>query len=360
MKYIPYKHKLISITAETGTGKSGLMTYLAHLADNDKERTRLASIRVKALNKGGLSGLTLPFTLILSDFDITLKRISRHSISLDPFRMQVANEIEQHDLYCPYSVLFVDEPYKYWGNRESSKFPERVESWFFTHRHKRLSVFLSFQDKEGIDKKIRTNLHEYWHIEKQQIKYSLFKHENNAEIAKTVRSIRQVKWVVWQYKHKDYSLYLKDYEPLRWWQKFHYYWKIYNPLMLFPFIFIDYAQKVKLKAEIKQELKDRKRVVRKVFKCNYDIFKYYNSFEFEPMDYQNLYNKGIPITEHLKTVDYLKTEHSAISPDLKGFAKFGTTYRWNRPETFTKESTARKAKRRLEKETKGTSNRGAG
>lgn len=172
MRYIPYKHKLISITAETGAGKSGLMTYLAHLADRDKERMRLARIRVKTLKKGGLSGLTLPFTLILSDFDIKLKRIPRHSISLDPFKMQVANEIDKHDLYCPYSVLFIDEPYKYWGNRESSKFPERVESWFFTHRHKRLSVFLSFQDKEGIDKKIRTNLHAYWHIEKQQIKYS--------------------------------------------------------------------------------------------------------------------------------------------------------------------------------------------
>lgn len=152
---------------------------------------------------------------------------------------------------------------------------------------------------------------------------------------------------------------MKDYEPLRWWQKLSYLWKLYNPLMLFPFVFIDYAQKNRLKSEIKQELKDRQRVTRKVFKCNYDIFKYYNSFEFEPMDYQNLYNKEISATEHLKTVNYLQTEHTEISDDLKGFAKFGSHYRWNRPETFTKESSARKAKRRLAKETKGTPNRNA-
>lgn len=340
-----FKHELVCVTAKTGSGKSVLQSHLANVYHADMKRRKMAEQEIINLNKGGFNKLRLPETLVYSDTGILL-RGEKDLVSnvLNPYELQTPNEVEDNALLPPYSVLFVDEPYKYWGNRESGKFPERVESWFFTHRHMKISMYMFYQDKNGVDKKIRENLHKYWSIEDMKIKYHLTKSD-----VEGYRQIKRVEWTIYEYY--DYESYLQGVIPLSFWDKLSLYWTMYNPLMLFPLNIFDYAQKKRLKQDCQTKL-DNNRCV-KLVKIIHDgnPFELYDSYFFAPVQYQNRRLKeDITYEDWASNLMYKINKHRFYTPNIKDYKQFGLDIIYDRPETFTKITRAKSIKNKLDKQ----------
>lgn len=337
-----YKHDLVCVTAKTGSGKSVLQSHLANVYHSDLKRRLFAEQEIDKLNKGGFKHLKLPDTLVYSDTPINLNNTT--SNLLNPYELQTPNEVEDNALFAPYSVLFVDEPYKYWGNRESGKFPERVESWFFTHRHMKVSMYMFYQDKNGVDKKIRENLHKYWSIEYMNIKYHLTKPD-----AEGYRQIKRVEWTIYEYY--DYESYLQGVVPLSFWDKLSLYWTMYNPLMLFPLNIFDYAQKKRLKQDCQTKL-DNNRCV-KLVKITHEgnPFELYDSFFFAPVQYQNRRLKeDCTYEDWASNLEYKINKHRFYTPNIEDYKQFGNDIIYDRPETFTKITRAKSIKSKLDKQ----------
>ena len=341
---IKYVHRATTkcVVAPTGTGKSTLQACLANDWNNNQLIRAYAEQKVRELNEGGFKGLRLPSTLSYSD--TTIKLIGGGTTNhIDGYKFQTPNEIEESVFLPPGADVHFDEPYKYWGNRESSSFPERTESEFRIHRHNDINLTLYYQEKNGVDKKIRECLHEYWVVQYMQVNYCFRKADEEG-----YRKIKSVDWVY--YKYTDYDNFIKGVVPITRLERIKMLWRMYyNPSMWFPFIYFNYAAKMQLRKEYEELLQSTECVEYCTYTFHGDPFKLFNSKFFAPVQYRYM---GDPkdYRQWAQSLKFDSTPNLKIRPNIADYYKFNKLYTVERPETYTKMSTARRIKKRQDKE----------
>lgn len=338
-----FRAKSRCYVAPTGTGKSTYMSVLANRVDRNKELRKIASDLVSQLVEGGYKSLRVPYTLSVSDTTIKLLN-GKTTIRVNPYLLQIPNAIDLVQRFCPCTHIFVDEPYKYWNNRSSAQFPERVESWFRTNRHAMIDISMFYQEKSGVELKIRDCFNEFNIIKDMKIKYYLFRKDKEG-----FRAIKRVDWVIWQYY--DYDTFIREPQPLSKWEIFKLKFSIYNPLMWFPFNIIDYSDKHRYKLQVLEILQNAKKSKLVIDSFRGDPFNLFDSHYFFPSFYRP--DNVLSPKEYrrwARSLRYACSPNRVYSRDIWSYYMFARENVLERPETFTRMQTAKNVIKRQEKE----------
>ena len=338
-----HRGKTRCYVAPTGTGKSTYMACLANRIDKNEEYKRMAERLVSELVEGGFKCLKVPYTLVASDTTIMLGN-NKTTIRCNPYLFQIPNDIDIVQRFCPMTHFLIDEPYKYWSNRSSMQFPERVESYFRTLRHPFYDISMFYQEKKGVEEKIRDCFNEYNIIKDMKIKYHLFKKDKEG-----YRAIKRVEWTIYQYY--TYDDFVKEQKPLSKWEQFKLKFSIYNPLMWFPFNIIDYSDKHRYKLQVLEVLEQcsHSKLIKDIWKGDpfslFDSHYFFNSFyrsdgELPPREYR----------KWARSLKYYCTPNRVYSHDIWSVYQFAKENVLERPETFTRALTAKNIIKKREKE----------
>ena len=331
-----YRGKTRCYVAPTGTGKSTFMSCLANRIDSNSNIRKMAGNLVNELVQGGFKSLKVPYTLVASDTTIKLAN-NRTTIRVNPYLLQIPNEIDIVQRFCPFTHFLIDEPYKYWNNRSSSQFPERVEAWFRTPRHGFYDLSMFYQEKKGVDEKIRDCFNEYNVIKEMKIKYYLFKKDKQG-----YRAIKRVNWIIYQYY--TYDDFIREQKPLSRWEIFKLKLSIYNPLMWFPLNILDYSDKHRYKLQVLELLEQCKKS--KLVKENFrgDPFELFDSHYFFSSFYKPDCLNTLSPKEYRKWARALvfhNTPNRLYTRDIWSIWQFSKENVLERPETFTRALTAK-------------------
>lgn len=349
-----FKSSSTAIVSEKGGGKSAYMACYAQKEHNNVERKLYSIEHLEKLKNGGYKSLELPQTLVYSDtlikiFDEELGYMIT-SNDLNCYELQVPNDIESH-LVLPFgSVLLLDEIYKCWGNRESSSLPERVVNWWWITRHLGVDMLLFFQEKNGIDKKIRENLTYYRYIKNFQIKYYNYKADSDG-----YRQIKWVKFTFWDYD--NYENFIEEIPPITKNEILKILWRLYNPTMWFPFNLIHRLDKSRFRDECFKEL-ERLYVVKETNeKFKFNPFELYDSFFFESVQYTKTELSEEDYEDYARQLKYVGQDNNTFDKKqrydyektINDIYEFGKRITFRKPETYTKDSRARSIKEKREK-----------
>ncbi|MBQ7308259.1 MAG: hypothetical protein IJW82_07030 [Clostridia bacterium] len=344
-----------AIVSQKGGGKSAYMACYAQKEHNNLERKSFASEHIEKFKAGGYESLELPQTLVYSD---TLIQIWDNELNymvssndLNCYELQVPNDIESHLLFPFGSVLLLDEIYKAWGNRESSSLPERVVNWWWITRHLGIDLILFFQEKNGIDKKIRENLTYYRYIKDFQVKY--YKHKADKD---GYRQIKSVKFTFWDYDKYEY--FVEEVPPISKTDILKILWRLYNPTMWFPFNIFHRMEKSKFRDECFKELERLYIVKETTEKFKFNPFELYDSFFFESVQYIKKELSIEEYKEYAKNLKYAGQDNNLFNDKqkysyqktIKDIYDFGNRVSFRKPETYTKDSRARNIKEKREKQ----------
>lgn len=351
----PIPHTMsMALVDDKGKGKSTYLACLANKYHNSEEPRYFAEEHTKKFNEGGFKNLKVPETLVYSDvpmkiFDEKLKYFISSNI-ISPYNMQIANDIDEFNILPFGSLCLFDETEKTWRNRDSASFPERVEAWWWVTRQLNTSMICVFHDPDGIEKKLRENFDLFRYINNMEIKFYSNKSDSDG-----YRQIKSVKFRFWQYDKYEY--FLQKIEPLTKTDILKILWRLYNPTMWFPFNLFHRIEKSRYRDECFKSL-ERLYIVQEVteeFKFN--PFERFDSYFFELSQYTK---SGLSKEEYKKYAENLKY----TCQDNNSFMSDKVRYGYNRtvddifeysqdivfekPETFTKDKTARETKAKRE------------
>ena len=350
---VVYTAKTKCFVAPKGTGKSTLQAVLANEYDQDPFFKTECAKTVSKLNSLGFKSLRVPKTLVYSDTSIKLVRKGEQPFftnDLDPFKIQFPNNIDEYVINPPYALYLIDEPYKIWGNRESATLPERVEAEFWLTRHFDLSMYLFYQDKNGVDKKLRENLNEYNFIKNMDIKYYFWRRDKDG-----YRKVKRVTWEIWRYfRYEDFMLGYMPPDPsvIRYARRVTR--SVFNWLP--PFCWFKREQRLERleKARMLLERAEFSEIDFKVFKG--DPFKLFNSKNFAYAQYKHCLEDGQveSLDDYItwaENLTYPELENPDFEPKtLENVQVLTERMRVVKPETYTKNATARKIKEARAKE----------
>lgn len=348
-----HRAEMACYVAPKGTGKSTLQAVLANEYDMDIDKYILSGAEICRLNSIGFESLEMPNTLVFSDTSIVLARPDEEpfmSYILDPYAIQVPNNIDKYTIAPPYSLYLVDEPYKVWGNRESASFPERVEAWFWITRHIDVTMYMFFQDKNGVDKKIRDNFNVYYEVKEMNIKYYFWRCDREG-----YRKVKKVTWELWKYtKYEDF---LEGYEPIHP-EDIRHANRVVKDICnwLPPFCFFNRQERFERRQKAYEILEKARNseIVFKKFKG--DPFKLFDTKNFSACQYKHCLDDGKTETveeysEWAKNLKYDLKENPPLHPStLAEYKEYTDNIRLVKPESYTKNARARKVRNQQKKE----------
>lgn len=353
-----FRGRCVCYVAPKGTGKSTLQAVLANEYHNNNFYRLYCATEINRLNDIGFKKLSVPRTLVYSDTGILLRDNQNkfiYSNYVNPYELQVPNEVEKSFLAPPGALISIDEPYKYWSNRESASFPERVEAWFWLTRHFDININMFYQTKDAVDIKIRENLDEYNIVKDMQIKYYFWRKNNSG-----YRQIKKVTWILWKYHY--YEDFISDKIPPTK-ETIKKYKKMLRSYFLWlpPFCWFRKNRELKFNLQVELdkllELQNVCEVVEIKFKGN--PFELFNSKNFAPVQFRYISDKAGQTDKDYQVwaenLQFSEKESPALKPiTLEEFKAFNQQINVIRPETFTRINKARELLRRKTQTNKQT------
>ena len=359
--YKPIKYGLRFVVGDIGSGKSSFMAVNCNLQHNDPRFKKDCEKELEILHNVGFKNLKMPETLIFSDttvkllnnfnnkeinykLDDNLKENTLYTNSFDPYKFFIANDVVMQDIFPPNSCFHLDEGQQIYNNRASASFPEIVEGIYYRIRHLKFNMYIYFQQKEGVDLKLRDAVCEIYYL-KEPIKINYYLKKSDS---KGNRQIKSVKWKFLVYT--KFQSFLDDVEPLDWLCRIYLKYELFKKKLLLPFCFFSRLEKINEIREIKEMLRINKTVKYKKIKYKGNPFDLYDSFQFGYANYLNYNCKNLQeYINWAKEVQFDIRSGYMYSYLMSDIYKFGEEHKFVKPNWFTKLATARKI---VEKEKK--------
>lgn len=141
-----------------GSGKTKLLTYIAHCYAFNYERNKAMRQAIYEMQNAGFD-VTVPKHCVCSNYDLKLRKFGysmRRENRINPFRLGFDNNKVKTHFIAPYSTIFICEGQKYLDARLSRYFPSWQSRWYEAHRHFDLDIFIDVQRADLIDINVRS------------------------------------------------------------------------------------------------------------------------------------------------------------------------------------------------------------
>lgn len=195
---------ITAIVGEGGLGKTSLETFFLEqlLLNEGDTRLKCAAAQIIDFNKTRKSKLSLPDKPpFYTNFDIKIPVGYKRFFTpyyLNPYYFGIPNIDRDVQAVMPYSVCFFTETDKIYDSREKS-LPEAVSSIYNKQRHFGLEIFIELHRGMNADTLIRSNVHRFIEIQRQERELNSFK-----EVIKTTWFCREFEGA------KNYMQYLNS------------------------------------------------------------------------------------------------------------------------------------------------------
>lgn len=334
-------HELIAIVGDTGGGKTSFASAVAQEIVKDKIRRQLSEEYVLLLRSKGFRKLKVPDSLVHADYGLYTFIDKRQkngigSIYINGWDVGTPVTYRKNAYICPHAVVFLDEPSRYFDNRNSSGFPEFVQQIFQLHRHFKLTFVLVYQDIDDIDLKIRKKFHRVIKMQNMIVK----KRRNG--------TTRKVIWEYYEYRRfagKNAYSWASDPNvvPLTTAQKRRLYMESHPLRRYFPFSLFASAELKQYIRDCEMQLYNSQCAEACKFKFKGDLGKIYDTDFFEPTMYNDPSVKDeSEYIQFAKNLEFVNSKSFRKPVNLKEYYAFNKNVVIERPKDYVRYKTGQK------------------
>lgn len=334
-------HEIIAVVGDTGGGKTSFASAVAQEIPRDKRRRMLSEDYVAMLRAKGFKKLKVPGNLVHADYGLYTfwdkhQKDGVDSIYINGWDVGTPVTYRKNAYICPHAVVFLDEPSRYFDNRNSSGFPEFVQQIFQLHRHFKLTFVLIYQDLDDIDLKIRKKFHRVIKMQNMIVK----KRRNG--------TTRKVIWEYYEYRRfagKNAYTWASDPNvvPLTTAQKRRLYSESHPLRRYFPFSLFATAELKRYIHDCEMQLYNSQCAEACKFKFKGDLGKIYDTDFFEPTMYNDPSVKDeAEYIQFARNMEFVNAKSFRKPLNLKEYYSFNKNVVIERPKDYVRYKTGQK------------------
>ena len=334
-------HELIAVVGDTGGGKTSFASAVAQEVVKDNTRNFLAEQYVNMLRAKGFKKLRKPDNLVHADYGLYTfldkkQKYGIDSVYINGWDVGTPVTYRKNAYICPHAVVFLDEPSRYFDNRNSAGFPEFVQQIFQLHRHFKLTFVLIYQDIDDIDLKIRKKFHRVIKMQNMIVK----KCRNG--------TTKKVIWEYYEYRRfagKNAYTWASDVNviPLTTAQKKRLYNESHPLRRYFPFSLFASAELKRYINDCEMQLYNSQCAEACKYKFKGDLSKIYDTDFFEPTMYNDPSCKSEEeYVQFAKNMEFVNEKSFRKPKNLKEYYTFNKNVVIERPEDYVRSKTGQK------------------